>query len=454
MENSIPDSNSSFYRNLFKIALPVVIQSFIGCSLNMVDTIVVGRLGESAIAAVGIANQYFFLFNLLAMGIASGCGIFISQLWGKRDVKNIRKVLGVSLLLGGAASILFTIVATSAPRQIISMFNSDPTVVELGSKFLKISALSYFFTAMTFGYSISSRSIEKAVGPMMVSAFALLLNTGLNVILVFGKFGLAPLGVTGSAIATLVSRIVETVLMISYVYASKSVLAARIKEMAGVSKEFVSNIIKTVIPVVLNEACWGLGMVVYSMVYGRIGTQAIASVQICSTVQNIFMVITFGLASAATVMIGNKIGAGDEETGKTYARKFAKLGCMVGAFLAIALAASSPKILTLFNVSQRVCHDSLMILYITSLIMVVRVFNIILIVGILRGGGDAKYSLMAEAFTMWFIGIPLSLAGAFLLHLPVYGVAALVTAEEVAKCILGVVRLRSNKWINDVTHDM
>lgn len=448
--------DSKFYKSLLLIALPIVIQSFIASSLNLVDTIIVGRLGEAEIASVGIANQYFLLFNVLIFGIYGGCGIFISQFWGKRDIKNIRRVLGLSIILGCALSILLTLMGALMPDKIIMVFTKDPKVILLGAKFLRIMCMSYIFTSITLSYACASRCIGNAVIPMVVSMVALTINTTLNYILVFGKFGFASMGVEGSATATLIARIFEMLLMVTIIYTHgrNKVLAAKFEELFDITKDFIIRVFKTILPVVLNEACWVVGTIIYSVVYSHISTEAIASVQICSTINNVFFVLIFGLSNASTVMIGNKIGSGEEELGKLYARRFSILGTIVGLVLALLLALSAPSLLSFFKVSDEVLHASLMILYVTSFVLVIKVFNIILIVGILRGGGDAKYSLIAEASTMWLIGVPISIIGAFWFNLPVYWVVALITAEEIVKCVIGLRRLLSNKWIHNVTHNM
>lgn len=447
-------NDSVFYRNLFKIAIPITIQNFIGSALNMIDTVMVGKLGEAQIASVGIANQVFFLFSLIIFGLYSGCGVFISQFWGIKDIKNIRRMLGIALYSGVFVSLIFTLFGLFIPDKIIGIFNNDKHVISIGASFLRILCLSYIFTAVTFCYSFSSRCIGNALVPMIISAIALLTNTVLNYILIFGKYGFEAMGVEGAALATLIARIVESIMMIIYIYKTKNVLSASFKEMTDLTKDFIKKSFKTITPVLLNEFCWGFGMVVYTIAYGNIGTKAMASIQICTTIQNLFMVVIFGMGNACTVMIGNKIGAGDEETGKLYAKRFSILSCIVGLLMSVGLYLSAPKILEFFNVSSSVLNSSLMILYITSAIMVIRVFNIILIVGILRGGGDVKYSLMAEASTMWLIGVPLAFLGSFLFKLPIHLVFALVTIEEIAKCIIGVIRLLSNKWIKNVIHNM
>ncbi len=447
-------SGKDFYARLITLALPIIIQNFIGSCLNMVDTAMIGQVGETQIAAVGIANQYFLLFVLFLIGISGGCGVFISQFWGKGDRENIRKVLGIGIVISSAIAVIFMIGALIFPEDIISIFSEDdPLVISEGADYLRIVSLSYVFTALSFCYASAARSIGNTFVPMLISALALVCNAVLNYILIFGKMGAPVLGVSGAAIATLIARIFETLLLIIWVYISGDVLAVRLKDMNGISGKLVTSFTKTTIPVVLNETCWGLAYIIYSVVYARIGTQAIAAVQICNTVVNLFTVAIFGMAAAAGVMIGHKIGENRDDEARVYAWRFSILSVIGGIFTGIILAVGSNAILSFFNVSSEVYNSARLILYITSIIMVIRYFNIIEIVGVLRGGGDARYAFIAEGITMWFIGVPMAALGAFVFKLPVHWVAALVMFEEVAKAIAVIVRLLSGRWINNVVNE-
>lgn len=447
-------NNREFYKILFGLALPIIVQNFITAFLNMVDTVMVGKLGEVEIASVGVANQYFFFFNLLVLGICSGGGIFISQFWGKKDKKNIRKILGVNIMSGVTIAVIMSLIALLIPETIISLFNKDPKVIYFGSQYLKTIAISYIFTAITLSYSISLRCIGEAIVPMTISGIALITNMFFNYGLIFGHFGLPELGVRGAATATVIARFVECSILLIYIYTKKGILAASIKEMMDVNIKFINKIYRTIASVVFNEACWGLAMLMYAAIYGRISTKAIAAIQICTTVQNLFMVVTLGVANASAVMIGNKIGEGKEEEGKRYAKRFTKMGIILGIILGSSMALSAPLILKLFNISKEVMTSSLLILYITSIIMVMRVFNAVIIVGVLRGGGDAKYALMAEAVMMWLIGLPLTLIAAFVIKLPVHIVASMAGIEEFGKFILSFKRVKSNKWIRNVINNI
>lgn len=446
--------DSEFMSKMLKIALPVMIQNFITAFINMIDTVMVGKLGEAEIAAVGIANQYFFFFNMFLIGLCAGCSIFIAQFWGKKDIENIRRILGIGLLSAIVISLAFILLGFINPSKVIALFNKDYAVIDLGGRYLRIALVSYIFIGITLVYNFSLRSIGDATKPMLISVIALICNIFFNYMFIFGNFGAPALGVEGAAIATVIARVVETTILVIYVYVGKGALAASFRELTDVSFGFLAKSYQTIFPVILNDICWGLASLVYVAVYGRMGTQAIAAIQICNTVNNLFMVVIIGLSSAAAVMVGNSIGEGKEWQSNEYARKFSLISIMVGIFLGLVLMAVAPRLLSFFNVSAIVKSNSLIILYMISIIFSIRALGIMYIVGILRGGGDAKWALFIEGFTMWCIGVPLTILGAFVFHLPVYLVYALAMIEEIFKCLMSIMRFKSGKWIKNVTHNM
>jgi len=442
----------NFYNTLLKLAIPIIIQNLIASSINMIDTIMIGKIGETEIAAVGIANQYFFLFNLLVIGITSGAGVFISQYWGQKNEEYIQKTLGLSLISSIISSILFTIVALLVPQTIIKLFNKDLYVINMGVQYLKIICTSYIFTAISFAYGVSSRCIEDTIPPMIVSAIALITNATLNYVFIFGHLGFPAMGVKGAAIATLIARIVEAIALVFYIYAKKGVLAAKWRKMVGINKNFIQRAARTIIPVVTNDMFWALAMIIYAVAYGNLGTQAMAAIQITTTVQNVSMVFTFGLAHSAAVMIGHQVGAGNMEEGHIYSKRFLKLSIVIGILVGIILALSTPTILSFFNISEEVYISTLRILYIVSATIFMKFTTAVIIVGILRGGGDTGYALKIETLTMWGVGVPLVFLGSFILKLPIEAVVLMVTLEEVTKMTFSVKRLRSSDWIRRVVN--
>lgn len=446
--------DKNFFKLMISIALPITLQNLISSSLNMVDTVMVGELGETQIAAVGLANQFYFFFSLLLFGINSGTSIFISQFWGKKDVVNIRRVLGIALVAGGFISLIFTLIALLAPEMILYAFTKDRTVIELGVGYLRIVSLSYFATAVSFSYGFACRSIGQAKLPMLVSAVSLGTNTVLNYLMIFGKFGFPRMEVNGAALATLIARLVEVFLMIGVIYVKKYALAGKVKEMFNFSTEFVIKFFKTTTPVILNEGFWSLGMIMYTAAYARISTGAVAAVQISNTVQNIFMVVFFGLGNACAVMIGNNIGANKNETALEYAKKYSIFGPSLGIIMGLAIIFLSPFILSFFNVSASVNSDAIKILIVLGIFMSIKVFNVLLVVGILRSGGDTRFSMFLEIGSVWLIGVPLAFFGALVWKLPIYWVIALVSLEEIVKASIGIPRVISKKWLKNVVEHM
>lgn len=447
-------ADKDFNKKLLMIAVPITFQNLIGSSLNMIDTFMIGMVGENEIAAVGLANQMFLLILMAIVGISSGTSIFISQFWGKKDVVSIRKMLGVALIGVTGTTLIATGIVLAFPHQVMAFFTPDEAVINLGAQYLTVVSISYIFTAITFAYSFSLRSIGETKLPLLVSIIAVLINIVCNYVFIFGKLGMPALGVAGAALGTTIARICETIILVSIIYGRKGVLAAKVSELVAVSKQLVFRVIKPIILVTLNEMCWGLGMVVYAAAYGHISAGAAASVQIAHTITNVSTVMIFGMSSAAATMVGNKIGEGQEEKGRLYAKRIAVMAAICGVVISGILALSAGGIVSAFSVSPEVAHSSQIILYITAAVLVLRTFNVTMIVGVQRGGGDAKMGLVIEATTMWLVGVPMALLGSFVLRWPVEAVVAIVSLEEVAKSIFCMYRFKSGKWVHNIISDL
>lgn len=441
-----------FLKTMMAIALPIALQNLITSSLNMVDTLMITNLGEASIAAVGLANQVFFFYALINFGIHSGSSIFISQYWGRRDTVNIRKVLGLAISLSAITGVIFTIAGFFFPEFLMHIFIKDPEVVKLGADYLRIVSLSYIITGIGFAYSIALRSTGRPKLPMLVSAISFVTNTVFNYILIFGKFGFPQLGVKGAALATLIARIVEIVFVLYAIYKSKGPLAASLKDLISWDRTFVARYLKTTSPVIINEAFWSLGQIMYAIAYAKIGTEATAAIQLTTNIQNIFFVLVRGMANACAVILGNKIGSRDEEGAYDYGIKFLTMSTTIGLILGTIMALTPDLTLKVFgNIDQNLYNVARQLLIIMGITFFVRTFNSTSIVGVLRGGGDTNFSMLLEMGAVWLVGVPLAFIGALIFQLPVYYVYALVTLEEVIKLLIGLPRILSKKWIKDIT---
>ena len=301
-----------FFTRLYKIATPIALQNFIMSSLNMVGVVMIGQLGDAPVAGAALANQIFFLFTLLMFGFSSGAALFTAQLWGKQDIHTVRKVLSVSTALGLLGGIVFWGIAELTPNEAIGIYSSDPAVIALGSQYLRIFGWAFLFMPVSFIYSAVLRSIGDVNKPLVVTFTALTINTLLSYLLIFGKLGFPALGVAGAAGAALLSRILECGLLLWLTYRSGSPAAATLKELLSIDLQFALKILKPVLPVALNELLWSLGITTYNVVYARIGTEAIDAINIASTVDGLAFTFFLGLSSACAVIVGNQIGADEE----------------------------------------------------------------------------------------------------------------------------------------------
>lgn len=440
-----------FLKMLWVLAIPIVVQNLISSSLNMVDTLMIGRLGEGEIAAVGLANQLFLLIITGLTGICAGAGVFISQYWGKKDIENIKRMLGLALIVGSLYALIITVFVQCFPSQSIGFFNKDPKILELGSIYLKIVSISYIFTAITFAYSFALRCIGRTKLPMIASGIAVVINIIFNGVFIFGIGDWIPaMGVSGAALATLLARIIETLVILVGVYKKKYELAAHLKELVPIPRDLMARAAKPMLAITGNEVCWGLGSIVYTKAYGHIGYEAVTSVQIVNTITNFFLVVIFALASAVLTIVGNAIGEGDFSKAKLYAKRIIVLAIGIGIVICGAIILLAPFIVSCFNVAPDVATVTINVLLINAVIIIPRVFTIVMIMGIFRGGGDTRYSLVLEACTMWLIGVPLSFIGAYLLGLKLEYVVAMIMMEELVKSIFCMIRFRSFKWIHNM----
>lgn len=442
--------DKAFINKTVAITLPIAIQGFLNTTINFVDTIMIGSLGESTIAGVGLANKVFFVFALLIFGVVSGSGILTAQYWGKRETTNIRRVLGLSLVISLIASLIFVIPSLINPRFVMRIFTTSEETIRIGAIYLVIVAISYPFTAVTNAYVSLLRGINEVKAPVIISTVSLIVNVILNYILIFGKFGFPELGVTGAALATLIARIVECVTLLFIVYKNKGPAAAHMKEMISYNKAFLNKYFTTVIPVIANEFMWGLGVTMYSLAYGRMGNSAVAAITITQTAEQIMLVVFMSISNATAVILGNEMGAGHLRDAEEHAKNLVFIQFILTLVVGTICYFVREPIISLFDVTPEVAEDIKRCFLVFIIYMPFKMLNAINIVGILRSGGDTKACLFLDTTGVWLIGIPMAFIGGLVLHLPIYTVYAMVLFEEIYKFILGAIRYKQKKWLRNI----
>ncbi len=444
-------SDRDYMRGLSAIAVPIILQQAISASLNVVDVLMLGQLGEVSVASVGLANQVMFLMFFLLFGIGSGAGVFSAQYWGKRDLPNIHRTLGIALMMGLASSLGFTILAVGFPQAALRIFSADEQVISAGSSYLRILGLSFLFSAVTNSYAMVHRSTGHVRLPTTVGMVAIALKSFFSFGLIFGNFGLPRIGIVGAGIATLIARAIECAVVLGITYWRRLPAAAPIRAMFSFNLKFLKAFLVVSLPVVANETLWSLGISTYNAIYARIGTDSIAAYNIASTIEGMAFVIFIGLMDACAIMVGNKIGAGDHPTAIRYGDRSIRIATAFGVLVGLLIILVSTFITNFYKISPEAALYARNIMLVMGCCMWIRATNMIAIIGVIRAGGDTRFGFLLDAGTVWMIGVPSALLGAFVFHLNVYWVVLMVMSEEFVKMFIALWRVRSRRWLRDLT---
>ena len=440
----------AFYRGLFAIAVPIMLQNLVNSLVNVVDTMMIGRLGTTEIAAVGLANNVFFLFTMVLFGICSGGAIFTAQFWGRRDIRGIRKNMGLCLILAAGTALVFTGVVLAVPEGILGIYSKDPAVVEAGSRYLRTLSPSFVPFAVSFVFTHTLRSVERVRLATAAAVAALVVNMGLNRVLIFGAGPVPALGVTGAAAATVSARFVEFIILTAASYKQKNEAAGTAAELLSFNRAFAGRFLSITVPVIGNEIIWALGITVQNVIFARTGTGAAAAFNITNTVSQLAWVMFIGLGNGAAVLIGKRIGEGAEDAARNYARRVTVFAPVLAAAAALCLYPLSRLLPLVFRVSPEVLGYTSIMFVILCLSYPFRAFNMTLIVGVCRAGGDTVFCVLFEVIFMWCYSLPLAAALAWFGAAPVWVIYLILCSEDVWKMICGLWRLGSGRWLNNV----
>ena len=441
----------TFYKSLFAIAVPIMLQNLISSLVNMAAIVMIGRLGTTEIAAVGLGNQVFFLLNMILFGVGSGATVFTAQYWGKGDVAGIRKNTGLSLIIVLSVAAAFTALCVAAPRLVIGLYSNDANVIDSGAAYLRSVAPSFLPFAVSFVFTLIMRTIEKVKLSMLTTAFSLGINVLLNYAFIFGVGPLPAMGVVGAALATIIARVIEMALLVGISYGRKYALAGTVRLLFGFDAAFVRRFFQIALPVILNELFWSLGITMQSVIFARTNTDAIAAFNITNTVSQLTWVVFIGLGNGGAVLIGKKIGEGNESTARAYAARLTLFAPLAALFVGLWLVPISAFLPRLFNVNANVLSIIAPMFIILTVVYPFRAFNMTMIVGVCRAGGDTVFSVLYDVLFMWTVSLPLAGLASFAFHSPVWIIYLCITSEDLLKMGIGLQRLRGGKWLRNVT---
>lgn len=441
-----------YWQFVFSLAIPIALQNLLSSSLAIIDNLMIGRLGDIAVGAVGVSAQVAQLVNIFLFGITSGGTIFAAQYWGKKDFEGIRRTYGLVMISCTVVSLIAAILITAFPKVVLGFYTNSQAIIEEGSKYLQIAGFSYVGIAVNLGFCTILRSTEEVKLPVISNLVSVAVNVIFNALLIFGLFGFPKLGIRGAAIATVIASLVNPIFIFTVSYLKKYVLRASFRQMFTFPKGFAGKFFSISLPVFFNEAMWALGVAGVNMVYGRMGESNIAALTITKTVENLAFVLMIGLCNACGVMIGKNIGEENYEKAHCYAKRFTLLVPALCVLIGGSIILLRPPILSLFSLSEEAKHAAMILLLVFGFEMPLRNIPYISIVGIFRAGGDTKKGMLFDVSFLWSLSLPVAIVLGLVLKwdfLLVYPLVLLV--EDIPKSFFCIRHTLSGKWMRSVT---
>ena len=450
--------DKQFWRVTMRLAFPIALQNLLTSSFMLVDTLMVGQLGDTTLASVGMAGQLSFMLNMVLFGLCSGASVFASQYWGNGDKKGIRRVLGITLIFSLFLSVCFMLFGIFLGKPLMYIFNKDNEVISIGRAYLSIAAFSYPAVAISFIFNTFLRSTEKVHLPMYVSIVTTVLNAILNYGFIFGKFGLPLMGVRGAALATCISAWCGVFLIFFISLIEKNILIAPLNQLFGFSKADIAQYFKKAAPVLFNESFWGFGTFIYNVIFSNLGYEYYAAVTILRTFENIAFVFFVGLCSACGIMIGKSVGCGNIKRAVEDSKRFAVIVPLFALIIGWIIIIFRAPLISLFNFQNNITDltikTAMGIMLIYALEMPIRNIPYIQIVGIFRSGGDTLSGVKYDLGSLWLLAIPGTFIAAFVLKLPFVAVfAAMYIFEDYLKTFLCLRHYRTGRWLHPVTEE-
>lgn len=441
-----------FYKTFFSLASVIILQNLLTHSVNLADNIMIGKYSEVAMSGVSLANQVQFLLTMFAMGASNGVGVLASQYWGKGDTKPIKKIFTSAAIIGTVISALMGLAVIFFPETVLGLFTDKTSEIAEGSKYIVIMGFSYCIFTMTQLFLSMLRSVETVKIGFVINAVSLVVNISLNYALIFGNFGFPELGVRGAAIATLVARYVEFIIIVVYVFRIDKKIRMSIRDLFAIDKSYVKDYIKTGLPLIGSSTSWGIAMGIQAAILGRIDSAAVLGANsIATTIFQVVSVLYTSTSNASSVLIGKTVGERDVPRVKLYAKRLQIIYLVMGLISGAVMFLCCDSIISLYNVADETASLAKMFIYILSVTIIGSSYEAPALCGIVSGGGDTKFVLYNDIIFMWCIVLPLSALSAFVWCLPIPVTFFFLKSDQILKCFVAVVKVNRFKWIKELT---
>ena len=443
--------DKAFYKLILSIAVPVVLQNMITIGVNIMDTMMLGSYGEIQLSASSLANEFINIYHIMCMGMSMGAAVLTAQYYGMRDMVSFKKTVTIMLRMGLIIAALFTAATVIMPGTLMRMYTPDEAVIEMGIKYFRISAVTYVLLGVSLMLTNILRTVRLVKFPLMLSIVTFFVNIFFNWVFIYGNLGAPEMQIEGAALGTVIARVVEFGALVTYFFVIDKKIGYRIKDLFVKCGDLVKTYITYAIPVMISDTLLALGNSAVSIIMGYIGTSFVAANSIISQTVRLSTVFNQGLSSSSSVITGNTLGRGERDKAYHQGVTFLMLSIIVGVLAAVIILSISPMIVNNFNVEQETKDIAYQLMYSVSLMMVFQTVQGVLTKGVLRGGGDTKFLMMADILFLWLASIPLGALCGLVWGASPFIIYAALKVDWIIKSVWCMFRLKSKKWIKVVS---
>ncbi len=451
--STVSFNKKEFYKNVFALVIPMAIQNLINVGVLAADVFMLGKVGENSLSGASLAGQIYYVMTLFLFGLTSGATVLTSQYWGKRDITTIEKILALGMKSAVLVTSIFAVVSFIIPDKLLRIFTSEPAVIAEGVIYLRIIAFSFVITGITQTYLLVMRSVERVMVATVVYFVSLICNVALNAVFIFGLLGCPSMGVVGAGLGTLISRIIELILVGGYARIYNKEIKFRWKYFLKCDRWLIKDFLIFALPVVMNEVLWGIGGSANTAILGHMGSAAVAANSVAQVARQLATVVTFGISTATAIYLGKTIGEKKKELAKVYAKRFIGMSIILGILGGVMILLFSPLAISFLELSLQAKKYLKFMFFVMSYFVMAQAYNCTLIVGIFRAGGDTKIGLKFDVISMWGFSILTGALAAFVFKCSVPIVYVLLMSDELIKIPLATIRYRKYIWLRDITRE-
>lgn len=439
-----------FYKQVAAIALPISAQSLITIGVNMTDTVMLGKLGETALSASALANQFISIFQICCMGIGMGASVLTSRFWGMQDKHSLRKAVTIMLRLCFVFGLAFTLATVITPDELMRIYTNDPEIIQAGVSYFRWSIPCYWLLGFSLTCTIVLRSVGQVRLPLICSICAFFINVFFNYMFIFGAFGAPRMEVAGAALGTVIARVFEFCFICGYFLFVDKRVGYRLKHLAMKCRDLVGDYLRISIPVLVSDTLLGLGNSAVAMVMGRVGATFVAANSITTVTQQLSTVFIQGIGNASSIITGHTLGQGELDKAQRQGFTFLGLGFVVGLLGGLLIMIISGPVISFYDITAETKGIAEQLMIAVGFIVIFQSMNSILTKGVLRGGGDTKFLMVADILFLWVASVPLGALAGLVWHMPAFWIYTFLKIDQIIKAVWCVFRLSSKKWIKRI----